>query len=55
MIKSFSGQVVFCFAVPEPCLLMLAKTDYPSIVRPLNIHTSLSRTCPMVYFLIENS
>ena len=33
MIKSFSGQVVFCFAFPEPYLLMLAKTDYPSIVR----------------------
>ena len=33
MIKSFSGQVVFCFfAVPEPYLLTLAKTDYPSIV-----------------------
>ena len=32
MIKSFSGQVVFCFAIPEPYLLTLAKTDYPSIV-----------------------
>ena len=31
MIKSFSGQVVFCFAIPEPYLLMLTKTDYPSI------------------------
>ena len=31
MIKSFSGQVVFCFAIPEPYLLTLAKTDYPSI------------------------
>ena len=32
MIKSFSGQVVFCFATPEPYLLTLTKTDYPSIV-----------------------
>ena len=32
MIKSFSGQVVFCFAILEPYLLTLAKTDYPSIV-----------------------
>ena len=32
MIKSFSGRVVFCFAIPEPYLLTLAKTDYPSIV-----------------------
>ena len=31
MIKSFSGQVVLCFAIPEPYLLMLAKNDYPSI------------------------
>ena len=31
MIKSFSGRVVFCFAVPEPYLLTLAKTDYLSI------------------------
>ena len=31
MIKSFSGRVVFCFATPEPYLLTLAKTDYPSI------------------------
>ena len=31
MIKSFSGQVAFCFAVPEPYLLTLVKTDYPSI------------------------
>ena len=31
MIKSFFGQVVFCFAIPEPYLLTLAKTDYPSI------------------------
>ena len=31
MIKSFSGRVVFCFAIPEPYLLTLAKTDYPSI------------------------
>ena len=31
MIKSFSGKVVFCFAIPEPYLLTLAKTDYPSI------------------------
>ena len=30
MIKSFSSQVVFCFAIPEPYLLMLAKIDYPS-------------------------
>ena len=30
MIKSFSGQVVFCFVIPEPYLLTLAKTDYPS-------------------------
>ena len=32
MIKSFSGQIVFCFDIPEPYLLMLAKIDYPSIV-----------------------
>ena len=32
MMKSFSGQVVFCFAVPEPYLLTLDKSDYPSIV-----------------------
>ena len=32
MIKSFSGQVVFCFAIPEQYLLTLAKTDYPSIL-----------------------
>ena len=31
MIKSFSGRVVFYFAIPEPYLLMLAKTDYSSI------------------------
>ena len=33
MIKSFSGQVVFCLAIPEPYLLRptLAKTDYPSL------------------------
>ena len=31
MIKSFTVQVVFCFAIPEPYLLTLAKTDYPSI------------------------
>ena len=31
MIESFSGQVVFCFAIQEPYLLTLAKTDYPSI------------------------
>ena len=31
MIKSFSGRVVFSFAIPEPYLLTLAKTDYPSI------------------------
>ena len=31
MIKSFSGQFVFCFAILEPYLLTLAKTDYPSI------------------------
>ena len=31
MIKSFSGQVVFRFAIPEPYLLTLANTDYPSI------------------------
>ena len=30
MIKSFSGQVI-CFAIPEPYLLTLAKTEYPSI------------------------
>ena len=35
MIKSFSGQVVLCFAIPEPYLLTLAKTDYPSIVKTL--------------------
>ena len=35
MIKSFSGRVVFCVAIPEPYLLMLAKTDYPSILRQL--------------------
>ena len=35
MIKSFSGQVVFCLAIPEPYLLTLAKNDYPSIlIRP---------------------
>ena len=33
MIKSFSCQVVFCFAIPESYMLMLAKTDYPSILR----------------------
>ena len=27
MIKSFSGQVVFCFASPEPYLLTLAKNQ----------------------------
>ena len=27
MIKSFSGQVVFCFAIPEPYLLKLNKLD----------------------------
>ena len=32
MIKLFSGQVVFCFAISEPYLLRLAKTDYPSIL-----------------------
>ena len=32
MIKSFFGQVVFCFVIPEPYLLTLAKTDYPSIL-----------------------
>ena len=32
MIKSISGWVVFCFAIPEPYLLTLVKTDYPSIV-----------------------
>ena len=32
MIYSFSGQVVFCFAIPEPYLLMLAKTDCPGIL-----------------------
>ena len=32
MIKTFSGQVAFCFAIPEPYLLTLAKTDNPSIV-----------------------
>ena len=32
MIKSFPGQVVFCFAIPEPHLLKLAKTAYPSRV-----------------------
>ena len=31
MIKSFSGQVAFCFAILEPYMLTLAKTDYPSI------------------------
>ena len=31
MIKSFSGQIVFCFAILMPYLLTLAKTDYPSI------------------------
>ena len=31
MIKSFSGQVEYCFPIPEPYLLTLAKTDYPSI------------------------
>ena len=31
MIKSFSGQYVFSFAIPEPYLLTLAKTDNPSI------------------------
>ena len=36
MIKSFSGQVVFCFAIPEPYLLMLTKTDYPSILSVLS-------------------
>ena len=29
MIKSFSSQVVFCFAIPEPYLLMLAKLIIP--------------------------
>ena len=31
MIKPFSGQVVFCFTIPQPYLPSLAKTDYPSI------------------------
>ena len=31
MIKSFSGQVVFCFAILRAYLLTLAKTDYSSI------------------------
>ena len=30
MIKSFFDQILFCFAIPEPHLLTLAKTDYPS-------------------------
>ena len=32
MIRTFSGQVVFCFVIPEPYLLTLEKTDYPSIL-----------------------
>ena len=31
MIKTFSGQVVFCFAISQPYLPTFAKTDYPSI------------------------
>ena len=30
MIKSFSGQVVFCFAIVRA--YTLAKTDYPSMI-----------------------
>ena len=41
MIKSFSGQVVFCFAFPEPYLLMLSKTDYPSIFAKIKIPSIL--------------
>ena len=32
MIKSFSGQLVFRFAILRANLLTLAKTDYPSIL-----------------------
>ena len=32
MIKSFSSQVVLGLLSSKPYLLMLAKTDYPSIV-----------------------
>ena len=50
MIKSFSGRVVSCFAIAEPHLLTLAKTDYPSIedvhllfcARYINIFTFLT-------------
>ena len=31
MIKSFSGQVAFVLLSAEPYMLMLAKTDYPSV------------------------
>ena len=45
MIKSFSGQVVFCFAIPEPYQLTLVKTDYHSINIILNIKKIQSHCC----------
>ena len=45
MIKSFSGQVVFCFAITEPYLLILAKTDYPSIFLSLNVVLIFKKQC----------
>ena len=47
MIKSFSGQIVFCFAIPEPYLLTLAKTDYPSI----SLYSGSSDTGPYMWTL----
>ena len=43
MIKSFSGQVVFCLAIPEPYLLTLAKTDYPSLYQLYHLKHEISR------------
>ena len=45
MIKTFSGRVVFCFAIPEPFLLTLTKTDYPSIQNALLEHSVILLTC----------
>ena len=44
MIKSFSGQVIFYFAILRACLLTLAKTDKPSIQLPsLLLHFRLGQ------------